>query len=200
MVGLVFARSRRQLSIEAARVIREALESIEERPLAVGVFVNETPQRIREIAVEAGLDVAQLSGDESAEDVAECAQYCSVVKALRFPTNVAPEEALPEVNRYTALGLGDRLRILVDTYTPGEYGGTGQVANWSLAAELAAHADVILAGGLKPENVRSALSAVSPWGVDVSSGVEKDGAKDPRLIAAFIEAIRGAAPTGIPLG
>jgi phosphoribosylanthranilate isomerase len=80
------------------------------------------------------------------------------------------------------------LRFLVDAYHPREYGGTGQVADWSIAAHIAARHNVILAGGLNSTNVLAATQQVSPWGIDVSSGVERDGVKDPRLIREFVSA------------
>ncbi len=186
MIGVVFARSRRQLSVEAAKDIRKALDNLEKRPLLVGVFVNETPQRIREIAREVGLDVIQLSGDETPSLVAECAQDYPVIKAVRFPSDAALEEALGILDSYVVGGSDGRIRLLVDAHQPGEYGGTGQVADWSLAAQLASQRDIILAGGLNPSNVAEAIRAVPPWGVDVSSGVESGGVKDPGLIEEFI--------------
>ena len=80
---------------------------------------------------------------------------------------------------------------LVDAFRPGEYGGTGQTADWSLASGLAARAPVLLAGGLRPENVRAAVLQVRPWGVDVASGVESaPGRKDFQKMTALIRAVR----------
>ena len=131
------------------------------------------------VAREAHLDIVQLSGDESPETVAECAKQINVIKALRFPVGTPHDEALALLDAYTAYNLGNHLRFLVDAYHPREYGGTGQVADWSLAARLAEKHNVILAGGLNAANVLAATQQVSPWGVDVSSGVERNGVKDP---------------------
>jgi phosphoribosylanthranilate isomerase len=83
-------------------------------------------------------------------------------------------------------------RLLVDAHVPGIYGGAGVVADWDRAAELASERDIILAGGLAPDNVAEAIGRVRPWGVDVSSGVETDGIKDSAKIQAFIAAARAA--------
>ena len=80
---------------------------------------------------------------------------------------------------------------LVDAYRPGEYGGTGHTADWSLAAGLAQRAPILLAGGLTPDNVAAAVAQVRPWGVDVASGVEsRAGRKDADLVRAFVRAAR----------
>jgi phosphoribosylanthranilate isomerase len=79
---------------------------------------------------------------------------------------------------------------LVDAHIAGAYGGTGTQADWSRAARIARQVPTVLAGGLTPENVAAAIAQVQPLGVDVSSGVERDGQKDPALITAFIAAAR----------
>ena len=84
------------------------------------------------------------------------------------------------------------LRFLIDSYHPGQSGGTGALADWELAARLAAVFPILLAGGLNPENVESAIDQVRPAGVDVSTGVEIDGAKSDERIRAFVENARRA--------
>jgi phosphoribosylanthranilate isomerase len=194
MVGMVFAPSRRQVSPETAKHIRRALAEREhatgERPLVVGVFVNEPPHRVVRVAREVGLDIVQLSGDESAEDAARCAEHYPVIKAFRFASGQSPDSALKTIGEYASLG--HRVRPLLDAHTPGAYGGTGHLADWSLAAVVAAHYPVILAGGLMPGNVAQAIEDVRPWGVDVSSGVERDQRKDPQLMMAFARVVRAA--------
>jgi phosphoribosylanthranilate isomerase len=194
MVGMVFAPSRRRVSIEAAKSIRKALDALDERPLLAGVFVSETPATIRAVVREVGLDVVQLSGDESAGQVACLSEGIPVIKALRFPVGTATQAALTTCAEYASIGSSQRIRLLVDGYRPGEYGGTGHVADWLLATVLAAEHGIILAGGLTPENVAGAIAAVAPWGVDVSSGVERDGVKDAGLIERFVFAARGPRP------
>ena len=188
MLGMVFAPSRRQISAEAALSIVAALHGSADRPLFVGVFVNESTERMLEIAEQVGLDLLQLSGDESAEQVDECSAYYPTIKAVRFPGSMPTERAMTELEPYTRLDRGDRVRLLLDTYSPGVYGGTGETADWSLAAAIAERLPLILAGGLNPRNVGVAIERVSPWAVDVSSGVEMGGVKDGALIREFISA------------
>ena len=147
----------------------------------VGLFVNEAPQRIREIADGCGLDVIQLHGDEGPADCDFSPRR--VVKALRVRD--AASLAGHEDFRVAAL--------LLDTWVPGAYGGTGHSFNWELAGQVARQRPVILAGGLTPENVAEAVRSVRPYAVDVSSGVEAaPGKKDPAKVAAFITAARRA--------
>lgn len=193
MIGLVFAKSRRQVSVESATQVAQALVALSRRPLLVGVFVNEPLERVIAIAREVGLGAIQLSGDESPEYVAKCMLYYSVMKAVRFPAGAEPQDALNLLEIYArASPPSNQLRFLVDAYQPGEYGGTGRMAEWPLAAELASRHDVMLAGGLDSSNLVDAVAAVSPWGVDVSSGVERSGVKDPRLIREFLAAAKQA--------
>ena len=149
----------------------------------VGVFVNEPPARINAIAAEAGLDVAQLHGDEPPGDCREI--HPRVVKAFR----VRDRGSVARVAEYPVSA------VLLDAWTPDDYGGTGRFFDWDIASSLAARHRVILAGGLSPDNVREAISAVRPYAVDVSSGVERDGdkrRKDPGKIREFIRKARTA--------
>lgn len=141
----------------------------------VGLFVNEPSARIREIADFCGLNVIQLHGDEGPE-LCNHPPY-RVIKALRLQDGMSPD-TMPD---YKASAL------LLDASVPGQYGGTGQVCDWGLAAEFASQRKVILAGGLTPANVAEAVERVRPYGVDVSSGVESAaGKKDAEKVAQFI--------------
>ncbi len=149
----------------------------------VGIFVNEDVATVRSIMDRCGLGLAQLHGDESAAYCQELAR--PVMKAFRLK------------DRGSFLGLAEfsgraGVRgLVIDAFSDKEYGGTGQVADWSLAAEAAKVAIVLLAGGLTPENVGQAIQAVHPYGVDVSSGVESSpGKKDHAKIRAFFDAVR----------
>ncbi|MDR7433869.1 MAG: phosphoribosylanthranilate isomerase [Armatimonadota bacterium] len=174
-IGLVFAPSRRRVSVEEAKAIVAALPPFVSR---VGVFVNEAPERIAAIADACGLDVLQLHGDEPPE---ACRWFPrKVIKAIR----VRGPESLESLARYEVDA------FLLDTFVQGEAGGTGRTFDWEIAKTASAQFRVILSGGLTPENVREALELVRPYGVDVSSGVETDGSKDPEKIRAFIAAVR----------
>jgi phosphoribosylanthranilate isomerase len=151
--------------------------------LTVGVFVNEEAARVRTLMDECGLTLAQLHGDETAA-------YCQnlgrpVLKALR----VKDRQAFLALAEYQ--GRGNVRGFLIDAYHETEYGGTGRTADWTLAAEAARAAPIVLAGGLTPANVGEAVRLIRPYGVDVSSGVEsRPGKKDPDKVKAFIEGAR----------
>ncbi|MDQ3930758.1 MAG: phosphoribosylanthranilate isomerase, partial [Chloroflexota bacterium] len=96
MLGMVFAPSRRRISVDTARTIASVLPPSPERPRLVGVFVNESTERMLEIAGQVGLDLLQLSGDESPEQVEECSAYYMTIKAVRFPGNMPVEHVIQE--------------------------------------------------------------------------------------------------------
>lgn len=178
-VGFVFwPRSRRSIRPEEAAQISRTLPPFVVR---VGVFVDERPEVMEEIAEAVGLDAVQLHGDEPPEVCGALRRR--VIKAIR----VQDPSSLAQAARYEVSA------ILLDTYAPDTYGGTGRPFDWSLAQEVCGWGrPVILSGGLTPENVGEAIERVRPYGVDVSSGVETDGKKDPRKIRAFVEAVRRA--------
>jgi phosphoribosylanthranilate isomerase len=115
-----------------------------------------------------------------------------VLKALRFPVGTSVSVVLEDFERYRRHAPEDRVRFVVDTFHEGEYGGTGKLGDWGIAAELARTENIVLAGGLTPQNVGRAIREIGPWGVDVSSGIERDGTKDAGLIAAFVSSAREA--------
>lgn len=146
----------------------------------VGLFVNEEPQRIRAIVAACGLDAVQLHGDEPPE--ACLGLPCRVIKGVRprTPADLAALAAYPVA------------ALLIDAAVPGQFGGTGQLADWELARQFAARQRIILAGGLTAANVAQAVRQVRPYAVDVSSGVESSpGRKDPELVARFMRAAKG---------
>jgi len=172
-LGFVFFdKSPRCVTPAAAR------EIITELPpfiTAVGLFVNEAPERIGQIVESCGLDLIQLHGDEPPE--ACLFPPRRVIKALRVRD--AASLAGHEAYQVSAL--------LLDAWVAGTYGGTGHTFSWEQAAKVAGERPVVLAGGLTPENVAQAVREVHPWAVDVSSGVESTpGRKDPAKVAAFI--------------
>ena len=153
---------------------------------AVGVFVNQNPQQIRAIMQTCQLDLAQLAGDETLQDLA--ALDGKAFKAVRPRSNQEAQAQIQLLARPTAPAL------LVDAHVKGAYGGTGETGDWALAHHMACQVPILLAGGLNPENVAAAVHAVDPWGVDVASGVESSpGVKDPLKISAFICAARSPA-------
>ena len=199
-VGMVFAPSRRQVTIGQAKRIAVALRKergclrpeanapeVEEaarngRPLLVGVFADQDMDTINRIAEECGLDVVQLSGSERWE-MCEMIRH-PVLKCMK----VKPGDGASQVMS----GVGTGGIVLLDPYVAGTYGGTGQTLDWDVAAEVAKSTPIVLAGGLTPENVGRAVRVVRPWAVDVSSGVETDGIKDTEKIRSFIAVAKEA--------
>jgi phosphoribosylanthranilate isomerase len=191
MLGFVFYRkSPRYVTAEEtafiAGVIRGAFGKY--APRFVGVFVDEPIDRVRAVIEAARLDLAQLHGGESPAEVREL--YPHAFKAVRPRTQ---EEAQAAVAAYRDTAPNDEAtpELLVDAYHPQHQGGTGLPADQDVARWLARRARLLLAGGLSPETVVSAIERVQPWGVDVSSGVERErGVKDHARVRAFIEAVR----------
>ncbi len=179
-IGFVFhPPSPRYVCAEEAAEIARALPR---RTWRVGVFVDHDPRRINGMIERVGLDFVQLSGDEPPATAAALARHA--FKALRLGGGVTPTAALAQAQRYP------ECTLLVDAGVDGRYGGTGTVANWAAAAALARRYRLLLAGGLRPDNLAEAIRRVRPWGVDVSSGVESaPGRKDPALLRAFGRAL-----------
>jgi phosphoribosylanthranilate isomerase len=151
----------------------------------VGVFVNTPPEQVAAILDDCGLDLAQLSGDEPPEFLDMLGR---AFKSIHPPTL---DTAQSDARRYARRAAPPAL--LVDAYHPSKYGGTGQTGDWTLARTLAAEYPLLLAGGLRPENVARAIAQVQPWGVDVASGVEASpGKKDAGKMAAFVQEVRNS--------
>ena len=179
-VGFMFYQpSARYLSIEAAAAITRRLPPFVAR---VGVFVNAVEDLVRHAVEQCGLQALQFHGEEPPEF---CARFSlPQIKAFR----VRDERSLDECRRYP------HTAWLLDSYVPGQPGGTGATFNWELAVQASqSNRCILLAGGLTPENVADAVRRVRPYGVDVSSGVESRlGQKDPERVRAFIEAAKQA--------
>jgi phosphoribosylanthranilate isomerase len=177
-IGLNFWRpGRRYVTPEVARQIARALPPFVSK---VGVFVDEDPDTAREIADLVGLDALQLHGTESPE---LCAAFdLPVIKSIK----VRGPESLAGLARYRVAG------FLLDTHVPGAAapGGSGRTFDWSLAERARDAGPIIISGGLTPANVEEAIRRARPYAVDVASGVETDGEKDPGKIRAFIERVQ----------
>ena len=178
-LGLVFAESPRQVGVEEAR---EVAEAVPEGVLKVGVFVNEEPGEVRRIAEAVGLDYAQLHGDEGPEVVIGLRDSgVRVIKALR----VRDEGSLALLDRYEAD------LFLLDAYSEKARGGTGERFDWGLAKSLEGRGNILVSGGLGPENVGEAIRLFKPYGVDASSSLEiSPGKKDRERVRRFVFAAR----------
>jgi len=183
-IGLNFyPRSPRALSVEKAVELRAVLPTSIQ---VYGVFVNADATEIMEVARTVRLDALQLHGDESPATVAKLASVAPVFKALR----IGPDFSAVTLESYPAVA-----GFLFDTAEamPGQYGGTGRLADWGVAQQVARSHRVILAGGLNAGNVAAAILRVRPYGVDVASGVEAaPGAKDHARLREFVREARRA--------
>lgn len=157
-------------------------------PKTVGVFVDTQVEEIQVILDQTGLDLAQLHGDEP--ETALAALQGRGYKVVRPADAAAAQAALCFVNHPA----DHAPQLLVDTYHPTLYGGSGQTGDWSLAEALMPDVPrLMLAGGLTPNNVGQAVTAVRPWAVDVASGVEAaPGRKDPAKLRDFAAAVRAS--------
>ncbi|MGH2448822.1 MAG: phosphoribosylanthranilate isomerase [Chloroflexota bacterium] len=179
-LGFVFAPARRQVTPRVARDLICALSG-RSGVKTVGVFVDEQPARMNELADFCDLDLIQLGAGE-------ILRAGRLERPIMRVVDVEPS-ADSEVLAARIDAISDEY-VVLDTASPGVGGGTGKTFNWSLVPELRRPA--FLAGGLDATNVASAIGAVHPAGVDVSSGVETAGHKDQRKIREFIRAVRAA--------
>lgn len=177
-VGMIFAPSPSQIAWSDAEEIARRLPA-EAAPVAV--FVNPAAEDILRVRALFGDPIVQLSGDESpafAEAIGGC-----VIKALHVGDE-SIEELATECDRFAPA------LPLLDTKVAGMYGGTGQTFDWTRIASLGRWRPLGIAGGLTPENVATCVRVVRPFAVDVRSGVETDGAKDPSKLRRFVRAVR----------
>ncbi|MCB2189219.1 MAG: phosphoribosylanthranilate isomerase [Deltaproteobacteria bacterium] len=172
-LGFVLAESPRRVSPE---VVREIVAALPPLVTTVGVFVRETPAEAARLRDELGLTAMQLHGAARPGELAGLGGPARVLRVCRVGRDPLPGPAdWPGAT------------VLLDTYQPGQAGGTGQSFDWGLARELAAQRPVILAGGLGPHNVQMAISAARPYAVDVASGVEAEpGKKDHDKLREFL--------------
>ncbi len=189
--GLIFAASPRQVTpVQANEIIAALKKNKKNIPGIVGVFVNMPVYVVNRVAEFCHLDRVQLNGDESME-------YCQeislpIIKAMRISHKYNAEQVSEVLAAWSKNLAGLKHQFLLDSYDSERYGGTGKQINWEMAKQVAKNFDIILAGGLTPENVSAAIKTVKPWGVDVSSGVETEGEKDVNKIKAFIQAVKEA--------
>ena len=173
-IGFVFAsKSSRYVSPETARGLKRLLSS---EILAVGVFVREAPEVIASLLNAGVIDMAQLHGGEPEEEIRRLRELTEkpVIKAFRIESGRDIDLAQASSADYVLLDSGS--------------GGTGTAFDWNLTQH--AERPYFLAGGLTPENAARAVDLLHPYGVDVSSGIETDGKKDKRKMAAFAAAVR----------
>ena len=192
-MGLVFAPSKRQVTVDQAKTLVEELhkqytkrynngaeQSNDDEIKTVGVFVNETLDNLVTIATEVNLDAVQLHGDEDE----------AFIQSLKERTNVEVWKAVQIRSAADAEAWIDSSAdmLLFDAYHKDERGGTGEVFDWSCLNEF--ERPFMLAGGIDSTNVARAIRTVRPYGIDISSGIETDGVKDDEKITAFTKLVR----------
>ncbi|MDJ0466883.1 phosphoribosylanthranilate isomerase [Streptomyces sp. H27-C3] len=176
-IGFVFAESPRRVDATTARDLARA---VPDDVLTVGVFRRQPLDEVRAVAETSGVRAVQLHGDEGSE------YYAALSQSDR--TLIRAVAAQGQDRRHRCGELGEDL-LLLDAPAP----GTGRAWDWAAPDFAPPEGRWLLAGGLTPENVREAVRRTAPWGVDVSSGVERArGIKDPDLIASFVDAARAA--------
>jgi phosphoribosylanthranilate isomerase len=203
-VGFVFyEKSPRNVSMEA---VRKIVGKLPENMEKVGVFVGETAETVREISEKAELTIAQIYPDFrnplSIPDDRFIERASSRV-IVALPASQLQHEESDNPDVIAGFRVSNRFRdhiaaVLLDSGTPGRPGGTGKTFNWRSAVSMTElmvrlGLRLIVAGGLTPECVGEAMGALTPWGVDVASGVETaPGKKDPEKVRAFVKAVREA--------
>lgn len=219
MIGVIFAQSKRQVTVSEARKIVEAVRGkrrVSSAAVIAGPGRGEMRGRswfhawaeaiedslppwrplIAGVFARQPLDAVQAVAAELGLDLVQLSggedeQY---VRAMRGPVvravHVSPGMTAEDVREKAAPGVG--AVVMLDTGGAGADGGTGTAFDWGIAAEIAAELPIMLAGGLTPENVADAIEQVRPWAVDVSSGVESGGNKDMEKVRAFVRAAKGA--------
>ena len=177
-LGFVFyPQSPRFISPDKAKKIRQKIPPF---TLCIGVFVNARKGEVLQIARECCLDGLQFHGNESPEYCSSFSAY-KVIKSFALKTR----SDLKSITHYNIHA------ILIDAYDPAHYGGTGKKADWELARQAKKFGPLILAGGLTETNVQEAIKVVSPYGVDVSSSMEKrPGVKDTVKLRRFVEMVK----------
>jgi phosphoribosylanthranilate isomerase len=178
-------RCRREVAAEIAAAHRRHVQ-------IAGVFVNPTLGQVAQAADEIGLTMLQFHGDEGPSFCAEAGRRtgCRVIKAARVRSRA-------DIQSLAAFHTDFHL---LDSYTRGVPGGTGETFAWELARAHGGEVPVILSGGLRPENVGEAIAVVRPYAVDVASGVElAPGRKDPEKLRAFAEAVAATAQPSLPV-
>jgi phosphoribosylanthranilate isomerase len=188
IIGLVFAHSRRRVDIQQAAEIVGRVRLLPQRPAVAGVFVNQSVQAVNDTAAYCGLDMVQLSGDESWE-------YCRrletpFIKVIHVGQRDNLEKVVRDVDAGYQMVFRRSFVCMLDCKNDGGYGGSGLSFDWDIAAGASARFPLMIAGGLSPANVRRLIRKADPYGVDVSTGVESTGRKDMDKVRDFVRSVR----------
>lgn len=183
-IGFVFAKSKRQVSEERASELKLRLSS---QIKAVGVFVNEDPDKIIRLCKGEIIDIIQLHGDEDEDYITALKKEVSnpIIKAVRVRSTEDIQKAAFTCDY-----------LLLDTYKDNQYGGSGESFDWSVITNT--NKPVFLAGGIHIGNVEHAIRLTDPYCIDVSSGVETEGYKDRNKIAEIVSKVRRVSQNSKP--
>ncbi|MFW6103039.1 MAG: phosphoribosylanthranilate isomerase [Chloroflexota bacterium] len=189
-VGFVMTESKRRVSPVEARELVRVARSVRADVRTVGVFTSEAVIELNQTTGYCGFDFIQVGGDHTVERLRHLC--CPAIRVLHVAPSTDTRWLIEDMERADSELQANRPVHLLDTYRVGVGGGTGESFDWTVAAEISRRHPVFVAGGLTPENVRELVLTARPYGVDVSSGVEQNGAKQSELIRAFIDSVRKA--------
>ena len=177
-IGFVFAKSKRQINEKKAKVLKGRLSPFIK---AVGIFVNEEIENVIKTCDSQVIDLIQLHGDEGEDYIKRLRDYVSnkIIKAVRVKDLNDIKKAMEFSCDY----------LLFDAYHEKEYGGTGKTFDWSIIPYI--NKPFFLAGGINSYNIIHAIKCLSPYCIDISSGAETDGYKDPKKIIDIVGKVRG---------
>ncbi len=180
-IGFVFTPSKRRITIDFSRYL---VSNLNPRIKKAGIFVNEDLNQVVSAAESCELDAVQIHGDESPGYISELRRRLGSRTKVWKAVRVKEPDSIKSLDEYEADS------YVLDAYSESGYGGAGITFDWNIAAECKKYGNIILAGGLNVQNLSEAIRTVSPYAVDVSSGVETEGFKDEDKIKKFIYAAR----------
>ena len=185
-LGMVFVENvKRKVTFDQAKDIVNSLSEIKNKPKLVGLFADQTLDYVKNTFNKFSLDYVQLCGDENFHYLSDL--NLPFIKQIKISENIKLINVFNWIEKIQSIGG----LISIDSYMEGHYGGSGKLINLSNAKKIIQKYNVLLAGGLNTENIQKITEDLTPWGVDVSSGVEFNGIKDKDMIESFILSVQG---------
>lgn len=181
--GFVFCKSKRQVTLKLAE---ELIKNLDKKIKRVGVFQNNSLEEVKNISEMLRLDVIQLHGREDENYIKDLYPF-TIWKNVSIDAKDRLEDVKNNIDKISNCNVE---AVLVDSSVGGKTGGTGTSFNWNVLENLNINKKLVLAGGLNPDNINTALECVKPYAVDVSSGVEENGVKSLKKINEFIKKVR----------
>ena len=185
-LGMVFVENvKRKITFDQAKDIVKSLSEIKNKPKLVGLFADQPLDYVKSTFNTFSLDYVQLCGDENFDYLSDL--NLPFIKQIKISENIKLTNVFNRIEKIQSIGG----LISIDSYMKGHYGGSGKLINLSNAKKIIQKYNVLLAGGLNTENIQRITEDLTPWGVDVSSGVEFNGIKDKDKIESFILSVQG---------